>query len=196
MTKYVCVYGHDIKQDVCIFRQEDERGHLVFRPMYKDLACPKCGKIDELKALQRGIDQEITFQIKRDLFGSVEHLYIVSDPVRMVLDSFPDSNVDYYEFPSVPGYYVSMPRKMIYPTFDSGSFQSVAGVCPECGRHREVIWGSVLPTIKKDFAVGVFFLERRCGIGCAMVVAEYVAQALKSTRPRLKGLFVDRKVIG
>src|SRR5262245_48511409 len=112
---YHRLYPHDVSFDLSVFRIEDATGRLVVREQYANLVCPRCKKLDERRALERGIAGDTTFRTKRNLFGAWDGVYIVSDRLRSLLDDFPESAIDYYAFPKVRGFHVAMPRKVIYP---------------------------------------------------------------------------------
>jgi hypothetical protein len=117
------IYPHDVEVTVPVFHFEDDNGDMQLSPPYKDLACPECEKIDEERALQRGIGDTIVFNIKWDIFGSFESLYIVNDRVRSIFEYVSPGNVVYYPFPSTPGYYVAMPKFAYHPKPNETGFR-------------------------------------------------------------------------
>ena len=178
------IYPHDASTSVSLFRFENEQGHMEFWPRYKDLACAECGKIDEDKALQRGLEEKILFSVKRDIFGSFEDLYIVNDRVRSIFDSV-CADIAYYYFPSVSGYYVAMPRVVYHPQVNDKAFQ-IYGRCATCRRYSTIGWGSGTPSIPNDVPVGAIHFEHGHGIGLLMYAAEHVIALLSNAQPKLK----------
>ncbi len=192
--KYFFIYPHDVNIEPLILWHIDPiSGHRKVRARYEALLCPECGKIDECKALDLGIDEEVTIpRVSRDFFGSWDQLILVSDKMKTVLESFPDSNVGFYPLRH-SDFIVAMPRRVFYPVLNDSAFE-IHGKCEKCGRFRDVVWGSGRPVINGSFSVGVFQLENPCvGMMPAWIVSEPVAKAIKEKK--LKGIFFDRKEV-
>lgn len=190
--RYVRIFPQDMEHDPMILKVQSPSGHVVWRQKVTDLACLKCKKLDERLALKRGIETDIEFRPVRDLCGSIEFFYIASSRIRHVLESFPDSDVDYFDFPSVPGYFVALPRRIIQASPGDPAFRIISNYrCPACGRYREICPGLELPVIAHGISVGAIQYEGAMGAKFVLVVSEDVAKALKEAKPKLTGIFFD-----
>jgi len=179
------IYPHDLPRAVSILRCENEAGCMELRTRYKDLACCTCGKIDEEQALQRGIDKDVRFVIRRDIFGSFEDLYIVNERGREVFDSFADANIAYYPIPSARGFWVAMPRFVVQPTSKDVAFRT-SNPCKECGRFSSILWGSCAPKIPENVTIGAIHFENAHGVVPVIFGTDAVAERLAGVRPRLR----------
>jgi len=183
------IYPRDVPQSVPLFRREDSKGRMEYRPRYQDLVCRECGKLDELVALSRGIDEDISFSIIRDMCLSFENLYIVSDRLRYIVTEIKGSDVTFVPFPSAPGYYVIMPHCLIRPQEGDTAFRLLRK-CGECGRYGEIIWGKGVPHIMISAPLGAVCLESSLGIMPILFATDEVARLLKNTRPKLNGFIL------
>ena len=62
----------DSRYNEWLFWYQDEAGYVRPSQFYADLVCELCGKLDEVAAINRGIDPNITIRSKRDFIGTTE----------------------------------------------------------------------------------------------------------------------------
>jgi hypothetical protein len=125
--KHYILWPKDVPRNVYLFRRMDSSSRrLVLKDRYKDLACQTCGKIDERLALERGLEDDVIFRFKTDLFCSFELLYILSQRAKGVLDSFPGVSVRYFPIPSCQEHFVVLPERVYEP----GKGRYTKDVCP------------------------------------------------------------------
>jgi len=55
----------DSRLNEWLFWYEDADGYRQPKQIYSDLVCAKCGKLDEVAAINRGVDPNITIRSKR-----------------------------------------------------------------------------------------------------------------------------------
>ena len=120
---------------------------------------------------------------RKDFFGSLDSLDIVSYRLREILESFRDP-LDFFSIPSAPDYFVISPKKLIVPQPDDPAFRP-SRQCSVCGRFREVVWGYVPFTVMDPFQIAAFQLEGWRGMRISLTVSEPVVVALKAAKPRL-----------
>jgi len=162
---------------------------MEYRPQYRDLVCGECGKLDELLALERGIDGRISFSINRDIFVSFENLYIVTDRVRSILSEIQGVDELFFSFPSVPGYYVFIPRCIVQPQPGESAYRLLRK-CSRCGRYREIIWGTGVPVVPASASIGAIFLEGSLGVLPIVFATDQTVTMLSQVRPKLRKLVV------
>lgn len=190
MDNYFRLYPHDTSEEVALFSTFDETlQKMTLRTEYRDLACSKCGKIDELQALERGLADDIEVPYERDFSSSFELLPIVSLRMRNLLAGWADA-IRYYALPAAPGYFVAMPHLLLWPDPLNPAFR-VFGQCAACGRSTEVVWGREPLTLDRQFDVGVFWFEKHRGASAIWVVSQPVVRALKEAKPRLRGIMFE-----
>jgi hypothetical protein len=71
-----------------VFFTEDADGRRVLRSLYQDLACTKCGKFDEISALNRGIDADLRINLENgsDFGATSDYVNVISRRFQSVLD--------------------------------------------------------------------------------------------------------------
>jgi hypothetical protein len=183
----------DVRKNDFLFRHFDDRiGKLCVRPRYADLVCRRCGKLDEIQALARGIEEDLEFPESRDFFHSQDHILIVRNDVRVLLLGLASFEVEYFPIPEYPELYAITPRTLVAPDQDSDAFRTIGSSCPACRRATEVVWGPGVPSIPEGPRILAFHLESRLGISPAWFVAGELAAALKSHEPKFSGLILRR----
>ena len=65
-----------------LFWYEDTAGYVRPRQVYADLVCSVCGKLDEVAAINRGIDPDITIRSKLDFIEMSDGLIAAADCAR------------------------------------------------------------------------------------------------------------------
>lgn len=159
---------------------------------YAPLACTRCRKFDERKALALGIFGDHRVAENVDYFKANEGIAIVSQRMRGTIDGIKDSAVEFLDMPESPTFYVAMPRKVFLPVANDPAFEAT-NLCPTCGRFRSVVWGSERPKINEPCQIGVFLLENRISVHSVWVVSSSALQQLRSVHPPLKGFRVDEE---
>lgn len=182
-------------------------GKLTVRPEYQDLACPRCKlKVDEFRALERGLSPEIKVRSRRDLLAAEDGPYIISTRMRDLLEEWVPGQVQYFPIPSVPRYVVAVPKCMITPQRGDPAFRFAGQLCPSCGRETEVVWNVVVrsrgretevvwqhgpPSFPEATAIGAFRMESDNRADHIWFVSYELAKKLASAKPRLTGFYFD-----
>jgi hypothetical protein len=188
MKSYWCIYPHDAQKAPLILHYLDKR--ILVRKSYQDLVCSNCGKIAERTALKRGIENDVNFKTRRDLFCSADGLYVVSKHLQDALLAIPNVAIDFFSVPSCPTYFVALPKNVIYPKADDPAFRTYYP-CSGCHRFRGVYWGPQSPKIYSDIDLGMFHFEEATGLSSIWFVSEEYVKDLISN-PNMSGLFVDK----
>src|SRR5262249_8530997 len=68
-----------------LFWYQDEAGYVRPRQFYVDLVCGLCGKLDEVVAINRGIDPSVIIKSKRDFIEMSDGLMTVSQHAKDVI---------------------------------------------------------------------------------------------------------------
>ncbi len=189
MPEYIRLYPRQTDSNACLFRIEEAR-KLVVRSDVKDDTCSRCGKFDEMKALQSGLYNRPEITVKQDFIGSWEHFPIISLKARQFLDPIVGDAIKYFDLATSSDYYIALPVHVILPDVGSRSFRAM-NQCPMCGRYSELIWGATPFNMTSEITIGVFHLENRAGITPVWVVSKSVSVSLLKVRPRLKGFVTD-----
>jgi len=190
MSRYCLLYPHDVPNSIWLMHHRGPTGKLEVRPEYQQLCCPVCKKIEERKALSLGLPNDVHIKLKTDLFSSNESLYIVSARLRSLLERIEPVEMSFFPFPDDERYYAALPN-VVYPAVQGDPAFRMFRQCAQCGRWREVVWGTMPPPMDRECQIGMFQLEKPLGIMSIWVVTDCVASSLKNYRPRLKGLFFD-----
>jgi hypothetical protein len=182
------VSTNDVKKNDSIFRYSDADNRIVIRHEYSDLQCPKCRKIDELKALERGITFDLRFP-DRDLFSSLDFQYVIGNRLRALLEAHAPDDISYYPIPNRPDLTVAMPHHRINVDFSVQDFQ-VLPKCSKCTRYTEAIWGPTVPRFPSIKNIAVLHLESRHEMLPVWLIDDSLAKALKNVNPKLNSILL------
>lgn len=190
MTQYVRLYPRQTDTDASLFRVEDHASHkFVLRDDLRQEACSRCGKCDEMRALNRGAYNPIRVTVNQDFVGSWEHFPIVSVRVKEFLDSIVGGAIRYFDTASTD-HFIALPEHVIIPDTGSSSFRAL-NKCTACGRYSELLWGSTPFLMTSEATIAVFHLENRMGLMPVWVVSKDVLATLTKLTPKFKGFVVD-----
>ena len=180
----------DSRFNAWLFWYEDNDDHIRPRRVYSDLVCAKCGKLDEVAAINRGLDPDIKIRSKRDYIGTTDGFELVT---RRAREAFGEEGIKGLRFIQLSdgNHSVLWPELRVPTDLSTAGFQFVGPKCARCGRYREACVGpfSQSLTIPDDpmvvFASEVWNENRR-GRVLWLFAQEPAANALK--RMRLTGL--------
>jgi hypothetical protein len=177
-----------------LFHRVDKSGRATLASEYSHLVCRRCRKFDELKALALGVfgDNGVTDNL--DYLKAYEGIAIVSWRMREIIQEIPESNVGFFEMPKSPAFFVAVPSKIFFPAADDPAYEAT-NFCPQCGRFRNVVWGTERPKIKEPCEIGVFRLENRISMTSVWVISDSTLRTLRAATPPLKGFQVDEEDI-
>jgi hypothetical protein len=169
-------------------KSRKNRGRPV-HAMYRDLACKRCGKLDELAALRRGVDPSVQVPDGPDMWVSSEWLRVVSVPFLECLLSVPGVDLEVFRIPSTDRFRIIYPRKLFLPdgplplsspiTRQTTPFQMTRGPCKVCGRVSEISIREELYPISPDTVLAGMKGEYRCCSTLAIIVSGAVVEALR-----------------
>jgi hypothetical protein len=166
---------------------------IGLRDCYRDLLCSKCGRIDEFKALQRGLALDVKAPRRStDLNFSNDAWLVVSGRARKVLDDISGVDVTYYDMPNDPDYFVLVPNVLLYPPrnapfstspypVDGMTFRMSRHPCEECGRPQ-IGWYPDQFDAPSDTIVSGVVLDIEGGRSIAIIVNDNVVKALKKAK--------------
>jgi len=123
-----------------LFWYEDAAGFLRPRQAYEDLVCPVCGKVDEVAAIDKGLDPEITIRSKGDITELSDGLIGAS---RRAKEIFQNEGIKGLRFIQIQkkNYWVLWPEVRVRTDLNTAGFEFVGPKCYACGRYREVCVG-------------------------------------------------------
>ena len=182
--KYHGIYCKDVNTQNWIFNQDDD-DRVWLNPAYRDLQCPKCKKIDEIKAMKRGLVECHIEETKADYFGTHDGMICVSARFKTVLSKIGVKDIDYYPIPRKGReYYVFVPTRRVWA---KRSFFKYGRKCVECGRYKTVYGGPSSLEMKLPDEPNVVCImdippEKEGGIMLAPMAGEDVVKALKAAK--------------
>jgi hypothetical protein len=133
-------YGYESPSNHWLFWEEDARGVLRPRSEFGDLVCTACGKLDELRALQRGPLRRLAFRSKRDVLWSNDDFLVVSARAVRALRGVGVGGV---EWVAIEGgeYHAIRPMVLVETNVDLAGFEYHGGICAVCRRPKEACVG-------------------------------------------------------
>lgn len=94
MSTYWSMSCYDLKRnDFVLSTFAGER--LIYRPMYQDLACLQCKKINEFEALRRGFDPALRLP-KHEIYFSLDDFLILGSRIKQLLEDLAPAEVDFH----------------------------------------------------------------------------------------------------
>lgn len=132
--------------DQWLFYADDEDGRLVVRDEYTELACRRCGKFDEGRAIEIGVSPAFRCETDRDLVATSEDWLCMSRGLREHLDAHGYGGLGYAPIPHSD-------HLIVYPTMLVETDETRAGFenhrrCGLCGRFSERVVGPMLAALK------------------------------------------------
>ena len=145
--KYYWLTPKDQRRNNWILHCETASG-VSLRTKYADLQCTKCRKVDELVAIERGIDADVSIYSKSDFLTSDDGFVAVSKRFRDSLASHNVSNISFVSIPASDNYFIMLPNAFAAIVSDNVGME-FHRKCTTCGRFRETCFFPVL----ESFAV-------------------------------------------
>ena len=135
--KYFWLAAKDQRRNNFVFFQEATASlPVAVRGSYADLQCPKCKKIDEIAALQRGIEDGVHFVARQDFVQCCFGQIAASLRLRTILREHDIRGVDFVDIPSNPNYAIVVPSTIAETDLGSCGMEFHRR-CTTCGRFRE-----------------------------------------------------------
>lgn len=142
---------------------------LKVRPEYRDLACSKCGKFDEMEALlKRGaVPGAVPAPLLGDALLSYDGVMLVSEHMKETLLSVPNLQCHFAPIPDQIGWFALWPHQTFFPPADirivhgmerieGEPFRAIGNPCRKCGRFRVVTyWPDWLSIPRSTIFAGV-----------------------------------------
>jgi hypothetical protein len=176
----------DSRYNEWLFWYQDEEAYVRPRQFYADLVCSACGKLDEVAAINRGIDPSVTIKSKRDFIGMTDGLISVSKRAKEV---FIGEGIKGLRFIPLPDkqHWVPWPEVRVKTDLSKAGFEYEGPRCGKCGRYRGAYVGpfAVSLTVPEDPMVvfaSEIWNEDRLGRVLWLFAQEPVAKALKLKR--------------
>ena len=126
----------DSRYDDWLFWYEDADGRRLPKPIYSDLVCSKCGKLDEVAAINRGLDPDIKIRSKRDYIATTDGFRVIA---RRAREAFIEEGIKGLRFIQLSdgNHSVLWPELRVPTDLSKAGFQFVGPKCARCGRYRE-----------------------------------------------------------
>jgi len=118
-----------------LFWYEDEAGYVRPRNFYADLVCGLCGKLDEVAAINRGIDPSVTIKSKRDFIEMSDGIMTVSLHAKEVIIGEGVKGLRFIPLPDQK-HWVPWPEVRVKTDLSKAGFEFEWPRCSRCGRYR------------------------------------------------------------
>ena len=176
-----------------LFWDDDDDGPRRPKGIYADLRCRRCGKLDEVAAISRGIDPSLTIQSGRDFIGTMDGMKVGGKRAK---EAFEEEGIRGIRYIPLPGHnhWVLWPEVRVRTDLNLAGFQLEGRKCGLCGRYPEVLVGPLWPSLDVPEDPMVVFAsevwnEDPIGRVLWLFAQEPVAKALK--KRRLSGLEIN-----
>lgn len=125
------------------FHEATASSPVTLRDTYADLECPKCKKIDESTALQRGIEDDVRFVARQDYVQCCFGQIAASLRLRKIFCDHNIRGIDFIDVPSNPNYAIMVPSTIAETDLQPCGMEFHRR-CLSCNRFRETCF---LPAI-------------------------------------------------
>ncbi len=112
----------------------------TLRPAYAAVRCQVCGKLDELKALQMPLQDDIKIRARGDVVLTHDGFLLFSQHLQDVLSDNRVQGVRYLAIPNEDRYRVAIPTCYLPVDPDTAGFQYAGAKCVACGRYRHGVY--------------------------------------------------------
>jgi len=144
---YYWMVGKDIRHNNWLFYTDSLSEGVLLRTKYKKLKCQKCKKIDELKALKLGLENDIKLRCKNDIFLTDDGFVCVNQKVKSLLERLKVSNCKFVTIPNEKRYVILLPTRETTSNLKKGEMKFLLE-CKKCGRFQETLFLPSLLSLK------------------------------------------------
>ena len=155
------------------------------REKYRSLQCIRCGKFDEYKALDLGLEK-LKLKTKRDVAITLDFCLVVSDRFRKV---FEDARFTGMKFiaTSSEGLFVIRPSTVVDTDPAKTKMELVGAPCHSCGRYEETCFAPSIEAMKlpvsEDEAFSPALRTEKSGVAMMDIrISGKIAEVLKSAK--------------
>lgn len=183
--KWIVPYDQKYNNSLFFSNEEQAPGP---RPLYQDLACPKCMKVREAIALERGIDPSFKVRLSGDICSTDDGVYVFSQRTREFFENNKISGLRYVPIPNETRYILAFPTVTVRMPRTFGALR-YENPCLECGRWQWIGFGTkpMMLTPPQDdmvvFAPDICFENGLAG-HVPLLCSDSVAQLLLDARRR------------
>ena len=177
-------------------RQPPGDGPVLLRPVYRDMQCRKCRRVDELQALQSGVDPEFRPPLSGVDAQTTDDLFLlVTRRVVEALLAIPSLDFHRFPVPASPDRYVLFPKRQLHPPLDArlytpierpdpgDAFHVRGRRCPRCQRYRmTTLWPERLEIPPDVVLAGAMVEVGSPGVSVCWIASQEVAEALRGFR--------------
>lgn len=158
---------------------------VQLRDRYLDLRCPWCRKVDELPALERGIDTDVRVASKADYVMSHEGFILFSARLLALFASEGVKGFRTFPLPGDDRYVVAWPDPLIATDRSQTGIEVHGEVCPTCQRPHETCFlprlsSLQLPTERKVLFASEVWVEKSKGRHTWFTTTEDVVAIMKA----------------
>jgi hypothetical protein len=189
--KYFKVWPADPTLSAWVFYQDDSRGRLVCRDLYKGARCQTCGKVFVEEALlKNGISPDFKVRTKRDWAGTWDSMIVCSQRFRETVESAGVTGLLFHAIPSVSDHFVAICDHLVRTDESRAGFED-HDICTACNRYKERLVGPFTSAMdvrvnSLTFFASTFTNENSFSSFRVIFVGSEVVQILKEAK--LKGL--------
>lgn len=141
-----------------LFFRESDSGRLEPRPLYRQLVCASCGKVDEGRALDLGVDTSFVTGSRLDWFRTADDQVCVSERFKMVFEASGFEGLRFVPT-SAPHCFVAVCTMLVDVDPALAGFKE-KGHCGECGRPAERYEGPFVDGLAVPANAGAFFAAK------------------------------------
>jgi len=173
---------------------------------YKRYVCSKCGAIDLANATRGGVHEPVILPKKMpDIHSTFDwRSYVVSEKMKKAIESFSHEPLaDFYDIPNHDGYFILLPKYLIYPpkkvpfvpekqwrTAEYGfRLAKEKNECKKCKNRPDICIATRFLTVPDDVIFAAYLLDNK---SFSMVGRREFTDHLR--KAKLKGLWIQKNV--
>jgi hypothetical protein len=132
-----------------LFSEDDARDRRMVRPQYRPFICPRCAKVDELRALAQAGVPDIRFRSTRDIVSTADDFKLCSQRFIDGLAAAGITGLSFLPLPSQSGTFIVLPQTRAKVDETIAGIAAHGERCSQCARWRETAMGPLCQSIEK-----------------------------------------------
>jgi hypothetical protein len=148
----------DSDRCVSLFFRDSDNGRLEARPRYRHLVCASCGKVDEDRALDCGVDESFATGSRLDWLRTADDQVCVSEKFKLMFEACGFEGLRFVPTAS-PKCFVAVCTLLVEVDPALAGFKQ-KGLCGACGRPTERYEGPFIDGLDVPANAGAFFAAK------------------------------------
>ena len=136
MSNYYWIVPKDQRHNNWLLHRDHPETGRSLRKRYSDMVCGRCKKLNELDALERGLESDVTLRARSDLVQTSDGFLCGNNKAKDLIESLGAETVRFVSLSASDKYYVLIPDTFAPVDLEAAGMEFLRP-CDQCGRFRE-----------------------------------------------------------